>query len=68
MYSILTINVYLYAQTIIGTESCYGLFERGSKTVQAKIIQFCVGSLNCVGEAKVIYISILLHIHDKIAL
>ena len=28
------------SSSVIGTDSCYGLFERGNKTVQAKTIQF----------------------------
>ena len=34
---------------MIGTDTCYGLFERGNKTVQAKNIKFCVGGPSCVG-------------------
>ena len=32
-----------FSGSVIGTVKCDGLFERGEKTVQAKIIRFCVG-------------------------
>ena len=38
-----------FSSSVIGTDSCYGLFERGNKTVQAKNIKFCVGGPSCVG-------------------
>ena len=34
----------IFSRSEIGTDSCYSLFERGEKTVQAKIIKFYVGS------------------------
>jgi len=37
------------SSSVIGTDSCYGLFERGNKTVQAKNIKFCVGGPSCEG-------------------
>ena len=37
---------------MIGTDPCYGLFEREKKTVQAKNIKFCVGGPSCVGGGK----------------
>ena len=54
---------------VIGTDSCYSSFERGNKTVQAKIIKICVGGPKCVGGAQnhLHQYDVLLHIHDKIA-
>ena len=34
---------FTFSSSVIGTDSCYGLFERGEKTVQAKNIKICVG-------------------------
>ena len=51
---------------MIGTDLCYGLFEREKKTVQAKNIKFCVGGPSCVGGVKIIYISMMYgHIYIK---
>ena len=66
----LTSSVRVFSSSVIGTDPCYGLFEREKKTVQAKNIKFCVGGLSCVGGGKnhLHQYNVQKHIHQKIAL
>ena len=45
-------TIQMFSSSVIGTDSCYGLFERRNKTVKEKSIQFCVGSFSYVGRGK----------------
>ena len=56
-----------FSSSEIGTDLCYGLFQRGNKTVQAKNIKFCVGGPSCVGggENHIHQYDVQLHIHQK---